>query len=263
MQEVPMLRLIDTHAHLDEIEDLHVALKDASDVGVVAIVAVGTGYESNQRVLEISQQYENLVYPALGLHPWQLAHMEPPEVERTLHQIEDNIGDAIAIGEVGLDYDKRVKAHASKDRQQAVLGGLVGLAKKYHKPSIIHSRYSWRDALILAIEAGVKKAVFHWYTGPSSVLRDIIVQGYFVSATPASEYHAEHCRAVREAPLLNLLLETDAPVEYGRELKYTSLPKDVQRSLRAASGIKGVEEAVLAEQTTQNALRFFPMAISP
>ena len=71
-----MLRLIDTHAHLDEIEDLHVALKDASDVGVVAIVAVGTGYDSNKRVLEISRQYKNLVYPALGLHPWQLAHME-------------------------------------------------------------------------------------------------------------------------------------------------------------------------------------------
>ncbi len=256
-----MLRLIDTHAHLDEIEDLHVALREAADVGVVAVVAVGSGYESNQRILEISQQYKNLVYPALGLHPWQLAHMEPPEVERTMHQIEDNIGDAVAIGEVGLDYDKRVKALAPKDRQQAVLAGLMGLARKYHKPVTIHSRYSWRDALMLAIEAGIEKAVFHWFTGPSSVLRDIIARGYFVSATPASEYHAEHRRAVKEAPLLNLLLETDAPVEYGRESKYTALPKDVRRSLSAVSEIRGVEEAVLAEQTTRNALRFFPIAI--
>ncbi|HEX78732.1 MAG TPA: hypothetical protein G4O19_01085 [Dehalococcoidia bacterium] len=91
----------------------------------------------------------------------------------------------------------------------------------------------------------------------------IVAKGYFTSATPASEYHAEHRRAVREAPLLNLLLETDAPVEYGRESKYTSVPKDVRRSLSAVSEIKGMEEAVLAEQTTQNALRFFPMVNSP
>lgn len=258
-----MLRLIDTHAHLDEIEDVHVAIKDASDVGVVAIVAVGSGYDSNKRVLEISRQYKNLVYPALGLHPWQLAHMEPLEVERTLHHIEDNLGEAVAIGEVGLDYHKRVKSLASKDRQQAVLRGLMGLAKKYNMPTIIHSRYSWKDALTVVMEAGIKRAVFHWYTGPSSVLSDIIAQGYFVSATPATEYHAEHRRAIRETPLFNLLLETDAPVEYGRESKYTSSPKDVRRSLSAASEIKGMEETALAELTTQNALRFFSMAISP
>ncbi len=258
-----MLRLVDTHAHLDEIEDLPVALREASDIGVVAIIAVGTGYDSNQRVLEISQQYKSLVYPALGLHPWQLTHMEHLEVERTLHQIEDNLREAVAIGEIGLDYDKRVRALASKDRQKAVLQGLMELAKKYHKPTIIHSRYAWQDTLTLATETGIKEAVFHWYTGPSNVLRNIIAQGYFISATPASEYHAEHRRAIREAPLRNLLLETDAPVEYGRESKYASLPKDVRRALSAVSEIKGIEEAALAEQTTGNAFRFFSMAISP
>jgi len=258
-----VLRLIDTHTHLDEIEDLELALRDASDVGVVAIVAVGTGYDSNQRVLEISQQYKSLVYPALGLHPWQLTQMESSEVERTLRQIEENVGRAVAIGEVGLDYNKRVKALASKDRQQAVLGELMQLARKYHKPVIIHSRYAWKDALMLAMEAEIEEAVFHWYTGPSSILRDIIAQGYFISATPASEYHAEHRRAVREAPLPNLLLETDAPVEYGRESRYTSAPKDVRRSLSAVSAIRGMEEAALAEQTTRNALRFFKMVVSP
>jgi TatD DNase family protein len=258
-----MLRLIDTHAHLDEIEDLHTAVSDASAVGVAAIVAVGTVYDSNQRILEISQQYDNLVYPALGLHPWQLGRMETLDVERTFRQVEDNIDKAVAIGEVGLDYDKRVKALVSKDHQKAILAGLMCLAKKYRKPIIIHSRYAWKDALTLAEEAGIEEAVFHWYTGPSSVLRDIIATGYLVSATPAAEYHAEHRRAVREAPLSNLLLETDSPVDYGREVRYTSAPKDVLKSLSAVSEIKDMKEATLGEQTTQNALRFFRIDISP
>jgi TatD DNase family protein len=260
---VAVSKLIDTHAHLDEIEDLDTALQDASQAGVIAIVAVGSGYSSNQRVLEISQHYRDLVYPALGLHPWQLANMNPTEMERTLQQIEDNLRLAVAIGEVGLDYDKRVRASVSKERQQTIFRDLMKLAKKYRKPILIHSRYAWKDALMQAMETGIEEAVFHWYTGPSSVLHGIIAEGYFISATPAAEYHTEHRRAVREVPLSNLLLETDAPVEYGRESRYTSVPKDVLRSLSAVSEIKDVEKTMLAEQTTQNALRLFQMSISP
>jgi len=101
--------------------------------------------------------------------------------------------------------------------------------------------------------------VFHWYTGTSSVLRDIVSQGYFISATPAVEYHEEHRRAVKEIPLERMLLETDAPVVYGRgrEFEYESRPADVVRSLRGAAGLKGMSEAQLAEVTTENAMRFF------
>ncbi|MDP2744680.1 MAG: TatD family hydrolase, partial [Dehalococcoidia bacterium] len=75
-------------------------------------------------------------------------------------------------------------------------------------------------------------------------------------------YHAEQRRAVREAPLPSLLLETDSPVRYGTEMKYASTPKDVLRSLKAVAEIRGMEEAVLAEQTTRNAVRLFKMGVS-
>ena len=101
--------------------------------------------------------------------------------------------------------------------------------------------------------------VFHWYTGTSSVLRDIVSQGYFLSATPAVEYHEEHRRAVKEIPLERMLLETDSPVVYrrGSKLEYESRPADIIRSLRGAAELKGVSEAQVAEVTTANALRFF------
>ncbi len=258
-----MVRLIDTHAHLDQIEDLTRAVRDASSVGVEGIVAVGMGYDSNQKTLEIARQYEDFIYPALGLHPWQLGQMKASEVELTLQQVEEHIEEAVAIGEIGLDYDKRVESLADREHQKTVMVKLVRLARKYDKPVLVHSRYSWMDALEVVAAAGIKRAVFHWYTGPTSVLRKIIAQGYYISATPASEYHAEHRRAVREAPILHLLLETDSPVQYGREARYISAPKDVRRSLSAVSTIKVVEEASVAEQTTENALRFFSITASP
>lgn len=257
-----LYRLIDTHAHLDEVGNLDLVLKEAKENGVIAIVAVGSDYQSNVKTLEISQNFCSFVYPALGLHPWQLANLGPPQINDNLQFIERNIAAAVAIGEIGLDYDKRVVKAASKELQKDALKHLLDLAKKYDNPAVIHSRYAWRDSLQLVQDIGIGKAVFHWFTGFSSVLKDIITSGYFISATPATEYHEEHRRAVKEAPLDSLLLETDCPVTYGREVKYKSKPADVVKSLKATAQLRGTDEATVAEQTTRNAIDFFALDVA-
>jgi TatD DNase family protein len=254
-------KLIDTHAHLDELKDLDLKLEEAKKAGVVAIVAVGSNHQSNTKTLEISEKHRRFVYPALGLHPWELGNLGTVEIDDNLRFIEQNIASAVAVGEIGLDYDKRVLKAASKELQKEVLGRLLNIARKYAKPAVIHSRYAWKDALHLIQDVGIDKAVFHWFTGFSSVLRGIIGGGYFVSATPAAEYHEEHRRAVKEAPLPRLLLETDCPVTYGRAARYESRPADVLRSLEAVSQLKGIAEATIAEQTTRNAINFFSLDI--
>ena len=257
-----MYKLIDTHAHLDELENVDLRLQEARENGVIAVVAVGSDYQSNVKTLEISQKHSSFVYPALGLHPWQLANLESSQIADNLRFIEENIAAAVAVGEIGLDYDKRVVKAAAKELQKDVLRRLLDLAGKYARPAIIHSRYSWKDSFQLVKDAGTSRAVFHWFTGFSSVLRDIITSGYFISATPAAEYHEEHRRAVREMPLDKLLLETDCPVTYGRESKYESKPTDVLRSLKAVAQLKGVDEATIAEQTTRNAMDFFGLHVA-
>jgi len=255
-------KLIDTHAHLDELENLDLALEEAKENGIIAIVAVGSDYQSNVKTLEISQLYCSFVYPALGLHPWQLANFGASQFNDNLQFIEQNIATVVAVGEIGLDYDKRVMKAASKELQRDALRHLLDLAKKYAKPAIIHSRYAWRDSFQLVQDAEVNKAVFHWFTGFSSVLRDIITAGYFVSATPAAEYHEEHRRAVKETPLNRLLLETDCPVTYGRKVKYKCKPADVVRSLKAVAQLKEIDEAAIAELTTRNASNLFALEVA-
>ena len=257
-----MYKLIDTHAHLDELNNLDSVLEEAKNTGIIAIVAVGSNHQSNIKTLEISQEHNRFVYPALGLHPWQLADLETLEIDENLQFIEQNIASAVAVGEIGLDYDKRVLKVASKELQKEVLNQLLHIAKKYTKPAIIHSRYAWKDALHLIQDVGMDKAVFHWFTGFSSVLRDIISAGYFVSATPATEYHEEHRRAIKEAPLQKLLLETDCPVTYGRVARYESRPADVLRDLEAIAQLKVIDEATIAEQTTENAINLFSLDIA-
>ena len=254
-----MYRLIDSHAHVDELDDLDLIIDEARKAGVMAIIAVGSAHRSNIKTLEISQQHRGFIYPALGLHPWELADLTASDTDAALRFIEENIAAAVAVGEVGLDYHKRVLKVVPRDRQKEVLGRLLELARKHAKPAIVHSRYAWKDALQLVLEAGIDSAVFHWFTGFSSVLRAIIAGGFLVSATPAAEYHEEHRRAIKEAPLDRLLLETDCPVTYGRAERYGSRPAHVLRSLEAVSLIKGEPEATIAEQTSRNAVEFFSL----
>jgi TatD DNase family protein len=251
-----MYRLIDTHAHLDEIEDLNPVIAQAKQAGLVAIIAVGCDITSNVKTLEIASMFPDFVYPALGYHS---QNIKESEIALNLDFIRENIDKAAAIGEIGLDYAKWVRASAGKDLQKQVLKELLKIAKDNAKPTLVHSRYAWRDALDIVVESGIEKAVFHWYTGTSGVLRDIVAHGYYLSVTPAVAYHEEHRRAVKEAPLDRILLETDTPVIYarGREGEFRSSPADVGRSLKGAAALKGLSETEIAEVTTQNARRLF------
>jgi TatD DNase family protein len=245
--------LIDSHAHLEEMEDLDSAIERAKQSGVVAIVAVGSNYQSNNQVLEIAEKYRNFVYPAIGFHPGSLREAIS-SLERNLQFIEENVEKVVALGEIGLDYHKELIKLSSKDLQKEVLGSILALARRYNKPVIVHSRYAWRDSFTLVKEAEVEKATFHWYTGPINVLKDILSQGYFVSATLAAEYHEEHRRAIKEAKLENLLLETDSPVIYRG---HHAEPADVVRVLISVAGLKGLPPQMVANKTTESAMRLY------
>jgi len=255
-----LLEVIDTHAHLDEVENLGPALNKAKEAGVVAVVAVGSNHQSNQKVMGISDSHPSFVYPALGLHPWELGNLDSHGINVTLKFIEEKISQIVAIGEIGLDYDKRVVKVATKELQKETLKCLLALAREYKKPVTIHSRYAWKDSFKLVKEAGIERAVFHWFTGFSGVLKDILEAGYLISATPAAEYHEEHRRAVKETPLDKLLLETDCPVMYGRENKYRAQPADIMRSLKAVATLKVTDELAIAQQTTRSAIEFFRLS---
>ena len=252
-----MAGLVDTHAHLDELEELGLAIERAKGAGVEAVLSMGQDLNSNIKTFKLVSAYPAFIYPAIGLHPWSLGNMNPQSLEENIAFIRDNLNSAIALGEVGLDYDKRVLKGAGKEQQKEVLKRLLMLAVEFDKPVSFHSRYAWKDSLQIVNESGVRRLVFHWYTGFSSTLAGLIEGGYYISATPAAEYHDEHRRAIREAPVERLLVETDCPVHYGREEKYRSESADLLRSLKAAAAIKGISPDELSRIVRENTTRLF------
>jgi TatD DNase family protein len=239
--------LIDGHVHLSEIEPSERAVENAVKAGVKRMVAVAMNLGSCRKTLALADRFPDNVLPAIGYHPWSI---KAEDVEDTLLFITKNIHRCVALGEVGIDYKVKVK----KKLQKAVFSKLLNLAVKSNKPVIIHSRFSHQRTYEMAVGAGVEKAVFHWYSGPADILDNIIASGFFVSATPALAYSPHHQAAMKRAPVERILIETDAPVQYGDRL---SEPADLKETLFHLSMIKKIPEDKLAGIVTKNAERFF------
>jgi TatD DNase family protein len=244
---------VDSHAHLEELDDLPGSLQEAKATGVCGIIAVGMDIASNKKILEIAGANTQYVFPALGYHPWEIRQ---EEVEANLSFIRNHIEEGVALGEIGLDYKIKVK----KELQWKVFGELLDIALESNKPVIIHCRYSHRRAFEMVREREIKRAVFHWYSGPLRLLDEILEMGYFISGTPALVYSPPHQEAIKRAPLERILLETDTPVSYqGRE----SRPKDVHITLKEVGRLKRLVPPMVSEQTTANASLLFQIPFQP
>lgn len=242
--------LIDAHAHLAELKDLPQSLEEARENGIGGIIAVGSEMESNVRTLEIGGAYQKFVYPAIGYHPLEIVE---EEIENTLLFIRAHVKDCVALGEVGLDYRAKVK----REIQHKVFDELLDIAGEFDKPIIIHCRFSHRQVLNMVSAKEIRRAVFHWYSGPIDVLNEILEKGYFISATPALAYSPSHQEAIKKAPLERILLETDTPVSYqGVE----SRPKDVRITMEQVRLLKGLDAERVTQQTTLNAYEFFGLS---
>jgi TatD DNase family protein len=234
------MRLVDTHAHLDELNNVDGVIERARLKGVAAVVAVGASLQANTRILEIAQEHSDFIYPAEA----------ETASDEALRFVDENADACTAIGEIGLDYSYRV----DKDLQKVIFKRMLEIARRHDKPVSLHSRYAWDDVLSCTLDQGIRRGIFHWYTGSLETLEKILDCGYLISATPAIEYSTKHREAIERAAVESILLETDTPVKYRG---VASEPSHVIRVADAVAEIKNLSVERLAEITTSNARKLF------
>jgi len=257
------MKIIDTHAHLDHLQNLEEALATAHLQGVEGIVAVSEDYASSRKNLEIKRKYPNPnIYVAAGMHP---SETNLANLDRCKEFIDENISELSAIGEIGLDYWYQgvKKDEKLKVQQREAFEWFLKIAKDCQLPVVIHSRGAWSDCLDIVQRVGIARAVFHWYSGPIEVLDDILKAGYYVSATPSLESSPQAQEAIKHAPIEKILIETDTPVYYrNKETKqgFSAQPKDVYKTLKLYCNLKGLKEEICVEVFNANAKEFFSMS---
>ncbi len=250
--------IIDSHAHVDQLEDIAAAMIRADEAGVSDIIAVSVDLDSMKKILSLVGQFEKpKIHPALGVHPGMVKLDTQPAA---LEFIRAHGPQARAIGETGLDYWYKWvrKDLEERQKQKNSFGFHLSLARDFDLPIIIHSRGAWRDCLAMTLESGVKRALFHWYSGPLDILDQMLEAGFYVSTSPSVAYSPESRQAMAHAPLEKILIETDSPVSYkDGENTFRAEPKDVLRTWKALAALKDINEQEVLEVVNANARAFF------
>lgn len=262
-----MKKIFDTHAHLDHLGNLDAALASARERGVEAIVCISMDLASSKKNLEIKARYDNpKIYLAMGMHP---SEAKPEDVAPLIELIHREKQHLHAIGEIGLDfwYKWVRKDDVKKGQQREVYCALLEVAKELDLPAVIHTRGTWKEGLATAQEIGIKRALFHWYSGPVDVLDDIIKAGYYVSTSPSVAYSPQSREAMAAAPIERVLIETDCPVFYKNrddesDPGFNAEPSDVWRTLKAYCALKNLDEDTALERLNRNAREFFGITLA-
>lgn len=134
-----MLTFIDSHAHLtdDSFDADRVAVIDRIFSGPVQqFIEIGCEELEWRPALQLAEDYPGRVYAALGIHPIE-AHSRTEANLSVLDQLL-NEKNAVAIGEVGLDYTYLDRS--DRETQHHVFSQMLGLTKQHNKPVVLHIR---------------------------------------------------------------------------------------------------------------------------
>ena len=245
--------MIDTHAHLDALED------DPADVvararaaGVTRILTVGTDVPGCRRALELADQHEE-VYAILGIHP----HGANDATDDDIAEVRSLLSHpkAVAAGEMGLDW---FRDYAPRDKQLHLFSAMLDVAAETGKPAVIHTRAADTDTLA-ALQGFGGRVVLHCFSSPH-LLEPALERGWYISfAGNASFPKAVDLRlSAREVPANLILAETDAPYLAPQPMRgRPNEPAYVMHTLAALAEARNEDPKELEEQIDRNASECF------
>jgi TatD DNase family protein len=237
--------LIDTHAHLDALDDDPAAVvARARAAGVTRILTVGmTG------AISLAERFDD-VFAIVGIHPHDAAGGDLDDVRR-LHAHPK----AVAVGETGLDW---YRDYAPRDAQRRVFAAQLELADELGKPVVVHTRAADDDTLS-ALDGFAGTVVLHCFSSPH-LLQTALERGWYVSfAGNASFPNAAELRlAATQVPADRILAETDSPYLAPQPVRgRRNEPAYVVHTVAALARARGEDADDLAEQIDLNASTCF------
>jgi len=252
----PVFDPIDTHCHLEMLDDADAALVAARAAVVNAVIAVGMDAASSRRAVDYAQRNRD-VYATVGVHPHEARLLDDTmlgKLKRLAH------GDrVVAIGECGLYYYRYRSPRAT---QRSVFIAQIGLARRLDLPLIVHVRDAGDEAMeILGEFADGVRVIIHCFSLIEQV-EECNGRGYYMSFAGNLTYkNAGDLRAAAARVRDELLLvETDAPfLTPVPHRSKDNQPAWIVHTVEKLAEVRGWEAARAAEVTTANARRAFSL----
>lgn len=253
------MKLIDSHCHLylDEFStDRADVMQRALEIGVKKFYLPGIDSAVIESMLAMEEQYPNICFPMMGLHPCSVKEnytLELSIVESWLQKRK-----FVAIGEIGLDFywDKTFEAQQYNAFEQQMQWAL-----DYNLPIVIHSREATQATIncVKPFAAKGLKGIFHCFTGSYESAKEIIDMNFLLGIGGVITYkNAGLAEVVKKIDLQHLVLETDAPyltpVPFRGKRNESSYLKYVAERIALEKNVSFEE---VARVTTANAEQIF------
>ncbi len=226
-------------------------MESARKCGLVRMINSGVDYSTNARSLELARKYD-FISATLGLSPNILESIKEPELDRIFEQIKENAGQALGIGEAGLDY-YHCKNAPARQRQAEVFKKVIDLAASLDMPLVIHSRDAEQPALEMVKH--LDRVVFHCYSGSLATMKEAIDRGFYISLATNLCRSGLHQILAKNVSLDRLLVETDSPFLSPRRGR--NEPSFVLDSVRLIARLRGREPQEIARITADNTKRIY------
>ncbi|MCW8806749.1 MAG: TatD family hydrolase [Rhodanobacter sp.] len=252
-----MSTLIDSHVHLDAAAfdpDREAVIASARQAGVETMIVPAVDFASWPRIRSLCADHHGLL-PAYGLHPMYLAQHAPEHVDALSSWLDD--GDAVALGEIGLDFHL---AALDKPLQREYFARQLQLARARDLPVIVHARGALEEVMLTLRQTPGLRGVVHSFSGSEQQAQQLWRMGFHLGiGGPVTYERAQRLhRIVAQMPLEFLLLESDAPDQPDAHHRgQRNEPARVIEVLRQIAGLRGASEDEIASATSENARRLF------
>lgn len=246
-------KVIDTHCHLDYLEDPETALQEEHVSGVVCI---GASLEHAKNAISFAEKHPH-VWATVGLHPTS-ADEDNPENRRQLEALALHPR-VVGIGESGLDdfHD-----NTQRRAQMAALEWQLDLANRLNKILVLHVRDKTGESnahrgLLEELRRWPNvRLLFHCFSGNDEALRFAMEHDCYIGFAGNVTYKkaTEIQYAATAIDASKILLETDAPFlapvpHRGKKNR----PAFAWHTLQKLAELRGVTVEEMHAQTTKNA----------
>ena len=201
----------DTHMHLDLYKDRKATIDyiEKQQSYTIAVTNLPVLFE------KYTKTYSDLKFIkfALGFHP-ELVF----KYKEQLSNFISNIKNTRYIGEIGLDYS--VKDAENRSAQQQIFKMIIDECNHAGgKILSVHSRRAVKE-IINIIGNFNGKVILHWFTGTELELKKSITNGYYFSINHQMINSVTGNRLIKQIPLTQILIESDAPFTTGLKDEY-------------------------------------------
>ncbi len=250
--------MIDSHCHVDfkEFNKNREEVIGRAKKKLNAIVNSGATLGGNRRTLKLVEDYKGFLYGTLGFHPESASKADSSIIEQAFREINENIDNAVALGETGLDF-YHIEDTDKRNRQIKVFKSFIELANQYEMPLVIHARDAESKSFeILRKYSKDIDVIFHCYGGDLETLNKVIEESYYISYSTIICYSDYHKELVEQTPIENILTETDSP--YLSPFKgQKNEPAYVEETVKKIAEIKSLSPSKVDKKTERNVKKVF------